>query len=469
MGAWWLVLVPLAISAGRAEQPVSLAAAKVLPTTRIKVVFEVDGQLFAGPDLSSAPDASSRPQDLKAKGEFLYEERLAQEHGGRALRYYEQAEAELAIGGQSRRSSLRQDRRLVALDSRATLGESGFWSLEGPLTREELELIELPGSSHLVNQLLPAHKVTSGATWSHDDSILAQLLNLSGITVNEVSSQLKRVDTDRGTAHLTINGKVLGYASGVVTEIKLEGKYIADLRQQRVTWLALSIHEQRSPGVTKPGLDVQSRLRMLIEPFAATHLTAESLKGVRSAGPAATTLLEYQPAHRRFTLLHDRRWLVFGEQPDLTIMRLIEDGQVIAQCNLRSLAPQPGYKASLSQFQEEIRAALGAAAQEIVDADETVQSNGVRQLRVSIVGEVASAPIQWIYHQLTDVQGQVLTCVFTMSGENVERFGSEDTTLVSSVVFTATGANSAVPGASRPDAGSEENDSVARNSADALK
>ncbi len=134
--------------------------------------------------------------------------------------------------------------------------------------------------------------------------------------------------------------------------------------------------------------------------------------------------------------MHDRRWHVLSIRPELIVMQFVEDGQLIAQCNLRSLPSRGSSEAvSLSQFQEEIRLALGSAAQQIIDSNESLQPNGVRQLRVSVVGEVAKAPVHWIYYQLTDSSRQLLTCVFTMSGQNVERFGSEDVSFISSLTL----------------------------------
>ena len=112
--------------------------------------------------------------------------------------------------------------------------------------------------------------------------------------------------------------------------------------------------------------------------------------------------------------MHDRRWHVLSVRPELIVMQMIDDGQLIAQCNLRSLpATRRGEATSLSHFQEEIRTALGSAAQQIIDSNESMQPNGVRQLRVSVVGQVANAPVHWIYYQLTDSSRQLADlCVY---------------------------------------------------------
>ncbi len=48
---------------------------------------------------------------------------------------------------------------------------------------------------------------------------------------------------------------------------------------------------------------------------------------------------------------------------------------------------------------------------------------------------MGDAPIQWIYYHLSHGSGRCLACVFTLSAEEVERFGGEDMTLASSLLF----------------------------------
>ncbi len=264
----------------RAAESVALTAPDTFQPTRVKVVFEVDGQLLTRKS-EAHPEGQSLP--MRAKGQFLYEERVTPRTAGEALRYYETAAAEIAVDRQPIQSVLREDRRFVAASPQAP--ESGFRSLQGPFTREELELIELPGGSQWIDQLLPGRTVKVGETWAHDDALLAHLLNLSAVTINEVSSELKKVDENQQIAQLTLAGKVLGYVAGVLTEIQLQGKYNVDLAHQRVSWLALGIQEQRAAGLTKPGLEVQARVRMLIEPTTPQHLTAETLQSIVKSAP----------------------------------------------------------------------------------------------------------------------------------------------------------------------------------------
>ena len=241
--------------------------------------MEVDGHLLTR---ATKDQAEGQQLELKAKGQFLYEERVVD-------RFVRRGPALLRTGrGRDRRrpsaESVGLARRSSFYRRRREVNEGGFRSLQGALTREELELIELPGGSQWVDHLLPGRDVKVGETWTHDDQLIAQLLNLSAVTINEVNSELKAIDEEQHVAQLTLSGKTLGYVAGVLTEIQLQGKYNFDLQKQRVTWLALGIQEQRAAGLTKPGLQVEARVRMLIEEAEPQHLTSRDLAGGRAWG-----------------------------------------------------------------------------------------------------------------------------------------------------------------------------------------
>jgi hypothetical protein len=414
-------------SPGGPVAAVSLKAADNLPAAMSKVVFEVEGKLIAKPD----PSSSDAPEhDLKALGNFLYEEQIVDFASRQAVRYYQQAESEISVDRKPHKIQLRADRLYTMLEPAKPDAE--FRSLQGPLTRSELDLIEVPGGSHLVDQLLPGREVKIGETWTHSDELLAQFLNLDSVSVNDVKSELLSVEG--GVAKLALSGKLMGSVAGVITELDLKAKYNFDVQQQRVVWLALGIGESRAAGLTQPGLRVQARIRMLIESGTTPHLAKESLEAVLASQGPRGDLLEYEPESRRFTLTHDRRWHLFSERPELTVMRFVENDQLVAQCNLRALSALPaGQTVSLVQFQQEIRKALGSSAQQIVDAQESTLPSGIRQLRVAVVGQVANTPIHWIYYQLNDAHQHRLTCVFTMSGEAVSRFGAEDLSMIGSL------------------------------------
>lgn len=432
-----LVAVSLLVSRpASASEPIALTPGNTRET-RVKVVFEVNGKL--------APLGSSRAQPLKAVGEFLYDEQIVDSGPREALRYYHQAGAEVAVNDMPLSVQLRPDRRLILANPASA--ELKFRALEGLLTRSEMDLIELPAGSHLVDQLLPGRNVPLGESWSHDDALLAQLLNLDSVTTNDVKTQLKSID--QGIAQLESAGEVTGMVAGASTEIQVQAKLSFDIEKGYVTWVALGLDENRKAGLVLPGLEAKSRVRLLREAATSTHLD-DSVRTMLPTVRSGPKLLEFQPDSRAYLLTLDPRWHVFSQQQDLVVLRMVDQGRVLAQCNLRNLPPLPvGKQLELPEFQTDVRDALGSAARQIVDAREGALPNNLRQLRVSVVGEAAGLPIHWVYYHIDDADNNRVSCVFTMRAEDAEAFAGGDLTLVSGLTL-APGAPDDVPQPSPP-------------------
>ena len=314
-------------------------------------------------------------------------------------------------------------------------GDVAVLSLQGGLTRAELDLLEVPGSSHLVTALLPDKPVNVGDRWPLADDHLAHMFNLEGVSTQDLQGELKSVEKDE--ARMELSGKLLGSVDGVITELSIRAKYTFDLQQRRITWVALAIQENRPAGLAAPGLQVTARLRMAVGPAAPPRfLVPEAVSQLNREGSAAGALLEYRSPGEDFVLLLDRHWYVMQQQPQLSVLRWVEDDQFVAQCTLKSL-PALGDKKppTLADFQRNIKRALGESAQQVVDAREAELVDGLRSLKVIVSGRVGDAPIQWIYYHLSHSSGRCLACVFTLSAEEVERFGGEDITLASSLLF----------------------------------
>jgi len=107
-----------------------------------------------------------------------------------------------------------------------------------------------------------------------------------------------------------------------------------------------------------------------------------------------------------------------------------------------SLAPSSeGPPVQLAEFQQEIRRALGTSATQVVDSREMDLTPEIRALRIVVAGQVSEVPIQWIYYHLTHSSGRRVSCVFTMSAEELERFGGEDLEIAGSILFLDPGPN----------------------------
>ena len=397
-----------------------------LAARRSKVVLEVTGTLVHE---GTSPEAKSETP-TNGVATFLYSELPFET---KAIRYYTTAEASLAIGKEKRTPQLRENRRLIETNRQ---GRPELISPLGTLSRDELELISLPFSSSTVDQLFPIGSYSPDKTWTFEEEHLKQWLNVDAITANDVSAKL--VAAEENLLRGEISGRAVGSVDGSMTEFQLSGKMNFDTNQNRITWLAIKIDEERDPSAISPGFKVSARLRMAID-AADEGVEAElrtKISEVTEAPSEALKLIEYRPQGREFYFIHGRDWHLASESNHVSIMRLVRSGETIAQCNIRVL-PRRDKQAplTLSTFQAEVTKSIGKPMEKIVSVQESETATGLRQLRVTAIGAVSNTAVQWICYHVSNAEGLEVSCVFTMTGEKAEAFGAADFEILNSLTI----------------------------------
>lgn len=401
-------------------------------TSQVEVLLEVGG------DLSLQDEKEKRLQTLKMSvvGTMVYNEKLLTPPAAsdtRSVRQYRRGEAVIKIDQGMTKPRLRDERRLVGV----ACGETApvLYSVGGALSRDELDLIEVPACSLLVDRLLPARQVAPGDEWQHADNLIGQLLNLDAVSETKVVSKFKEVSAT--AAQLEIAGTVRGANGGVTTEIELKGRYKFDLEKQRITWLALLVKEKRGIGSVAPGVDVTARLQMKVTPNSGCpELTDDALAGIPLDQEKQMTLLECESAEGKYRLTHERDWHLVSETPKTVVLRLVDRGELLAQCNASALAPTPaGKRLTLEKFQEDVQKSLDKHFEQFVSSGESTNSAGHHVCKVVAVGKVEELPIQWNYYLVSDTHGNQVVLSFTLERELVDRFAQQDESLVATLEF----------------------------------
>lgn len=426
----FISLVPAAGRADNAAATHSLQSGRQLgDVTRVEIQIEVGGHV------KLTEEQKVRELPMSVVGRMSYHEKLL-ELGAerlRGVRHYDRADAVIKIEKGGVKPSLATERRLVAVESdrqRATL-----FCPNSQLTREELDLLHVQGNSLLLDELLPAEPVAVGGQWKHPEWLLAALLGIDAISQSDVRSVL--VEIDDATARMELTGSVQGAIDGVATDIELTGRYKFDLASRRITWLAALIKENRSIGHVGPGLNVTAKLQMTIasgqEPAA---LADAALDGLQLELSPEVEYLSYHSRLGGYRFLHDRRWHVMFESSEMLAMRMVDRGELLAQCNGSSIAPlEPGKYADLASFQQDIKKSLGESFGQFVKASETTNPLGNRVLRVEAVGMASDLPIQWNYYLVTNAQGRQVVFAFTAESSLMELLGGADAAIVDSLEF----------------------------------
>jgi hypothetical protein len=400
--------------------------------SRVQIVQEVSGNLKFRSESDKA-----EPVTMTVTAKLAYDEKLLalpNQEGGpiRSVRYYDQARADLKIGDRAFQPALRDERRLIVamIDGSPPV----LFSPAGPLMREELDLVDVQGSSLEVDQLLPAQPVAVGAIWPHSDKVAAALLGLDEVSKNTLRSELVAVKD--GVARMELTGGAEGTVDGAATRIELKGKYQFDIPGRRIPWLGLLIRESRKPGDVAGGLEVVARVQMQIAVLdQSPHLAPAALKDLPPEPTPQLLQLAYRSADGSWRITHDRHWYLTADERDTAILRLVEKGQRVAQCNISPLAGAAGKDVSLEAFQNDIRAALDKHFGKFVQAGQVTSAAKYRVYRVIVAGEVKEMPIQWYYYLVTDPQGRQVVFAFTVVRDLVSRFDDADRKLVSTLRF----------------------------------
>ena len=146
-------------------------------------------------------------------------------------------------------------------------------------------------------------------------------------------------------------------------------------------------------------------------------------------------MLSFTPPGGKFTLLHDRDWHTFTESTRLTVLKWLDHGEVVAQCNLAA-GPDAGRgrHQDLGQFRDDIRRALGKNFGKVVGEGEVRgdPSGGFRH-KVAVGGKVGEVGVLWLYYLVASPQGHQLLATFTLAENQSKRFADQDLRLVGSL------------------------------------
>lgn len=350
----------------------------------------------------------------------------------RSARHYETAAAVIKGDQGGFKPTLSPQNRLIATTADAR--QCMLFSPSGPLSREELELIDVLGNTLLLERFLPEQPCTEGDTWKHSSRLMAMMLGLDEVAETSVTSKLVEVTED--FARFEMAGRVDGAIYGVETEVEVKGKYRFDRRRQRVDWWGMLVKEDRGISHVADGVDVVAKLQVRIEPRKnAEALDRHALAGRSWAPDERSPWLVYESA-AGWRFEHDRRWHVTRDHRDLAILRMVDRGKQVAQCNVSPLPKRdPRQPVSLAEFQRDIERALGENFSEFVEAGQFANRSSYRVYRVVARGAAEEVPIQWNYYLISDRHGHRVVFAFTFKQELVDAFGDADRVLVGTLTF----------------------------------
>lgn len=408
---------------------------------RVKLVVESSGNLLVRPVVAAVKgkvvnqdQAPLRQVPFEVNVTQLYDERVLthSESSIASLRYYRDLEGSLTIAKTASKPEIAGPRRWICAKLDAE-GRAYFSPVE-PLKREELDLVDVPGNPLALNRLSPGKSVKVGETWKHENAVLESILGIDKI-LEQTDLQSKLVEVKDGVAIISLTGGVVGSVQSVKSQIQLQAKYNIDLKSHQVTWIAMGLTEKRDVSVAQPGYESTTRIRLATMPLdAVPELDDTNRDRVKLDDPVAGKVLAFQSAKGGFQFVHDVRWHNMIDRLDGSVLRLVDRGDLVAQCTVTDLPKlSAGQRTSLDAFVAEIKTKLGKSLQTIQETNESTTESGLTLQRVAATAVADGVAVNWIYYLAIRDDGRRVALMFTHDSAMAERFAAADITIVSSL------------------------------------
>ena len=400
-----------------------------------KCVYAVQAKIQAQGTVNPSAAGKNSALPMSVDGHFVYDEMLldaAKNGTHRSVRYYREATAAIQVDKRRDNPALAEDNRLIvaAADSKTM----ALASPRGPLTREELDLIDIPANTLVADKILPGRKVKRGETWKIADAALAQLVCVDVVSRNGVQCELSEIDGS--IAKIKYVGSLDAAVAGVATEIQIDGDAAFDLAKKCLTSIQMRIKERRPAGYIGPQMDIVANVEVQIEPRESSDLlTPAVVKEATEIDPLAQPLV-LKSEFGAFHFFYDRRWHVTRSEAELIVMRLIDRGELVAQCNITPLPRlDEGKSVTIEEFQAEIQKSLGKRFDHFETVAEGKGAGDMKVLKVFAAGIVSEIPIQWRYYLAIAPNGRRLALTYTLENELVPRFADADAAMTESIEF----------------------------------
>jgi hypothetical protein len=399
--------------------------------TRIRVMLELDGHLKVR-DLGKN---KIHEVPLEAKSELQYDEQIVRTNRNEVLgstQHIHLATVENRVDGQSNEQALRTECNQIL----RVVDEPGL--ITGcetqPLTTAETDLVSGPIATLFIDKLLPSGAIRKNETWSPTNETIRQIFGLDTVQESTVRANLVEIKAD--IAVFEFDGKITAFKAGVPTALAVKGRGQIDRKSSIISWLAISIQEDRDISIAKPGFSLTARIRILRKQVPTMAGPASPVDAILDSNREQLKLVQWISSKGHYQFLGSNKWNPIRDNGIFASFRMIEDNRFVAQCNVTNLPDmEPGLQLTLEGFQMDLKASMGENFGDFEAADEKVTSTGLRLLRIVTVGEIEGNAVRWVNVHLSNDDGRHLNFVFTMNAGNALAFGAADEQIVDSVEF----------------------------------
>lgn len=388
------------------------------------------------------PDPKQEALPLAAGAALSYRERRLLGPGSdaeslRSIREYEQTQSTVDVKGQKVTSTLPDNLKLAVAQGQTEGVE--LYSLGGALTADELDLIRSPADSLALIALLPQQPVSIGDSWTARPWAAQMLASLDAVVKGDLKCTL--VSVEKQVARISITGKLEGAALASLSEMTVEGHFEYDLTQRCLSACDFTQVEKRSGGTIKPAFEFTARVRMIRRP-APTPGRLDNPKLIETAGgpttPASLALRYSSPWN--ISIEHPRHWHLTLQQDKLAIFRLIDEGNMIAQCNLMPVPPaRPGEHLPEAEFLRDIHQSFGDRIKAMGQGEVLPTPDRRFLYRIKATGKESfkerDEDVTWFFYLIADPSGRQASMTTFVTTDQVEILAQRERELIDSMRF----------------------------------
>lgn len=417
-----------------ADQPVQVSLAPG-DIHDVNVQVEYDGSVivFSKGDQEQQDRETVLPLEVRARLAFEQQAVLSPRQ---AIRHYRQAKAKIQIDQQSHESVLDQHNQNLGIflaGSQSVTKPVLFSSELDILKQSELELVTTPFDFLTLPSFLSKSDAKINTPWQPRDQDVVNVLAINRLYTNEIKLTVKQADARQTKIYIT--GSASGEVDGEDIRVTLSGVALIDNTRNCVQSVRVTIDENRGAGQIAPGFEGTVKLDLKATPKKAIESIPAPV--IARARKFRQQKLAWKPDNS-FKLYFDPRWRLITDEDQAAVMRLLDNGDLLAQCNIVQLPNRPqGNLLKLEEFQEEISKIIDGSNAKVEGSKSSETSRGLNVLQVQVLGEEDQIPIRWVYYHVAHEDGRRLTFVFTVEDEVYDRFSAFGRSLIESLMFEA--------------------------------
>jgi hypothetical protein len=313
-----------------------------------------------------------------------------------------------------------------------------IYSPAGPLTRYELDLA-MHFDTLSVAGLLPGRAVAVGDTWQIANPVAQMLCSFEGLTEQKLLCKLEEIKDQ--VARVSVSGSATGIDLGALVKLNIEGIFYFDLSHQRLTRLEWKQKEEHDQGPASPAASVQSATIMTRTPIEQPQSLSEGAlvsvpDGFKPQPPL--TYLEYCDAKSRFKMVYDRDWQTVSQSEDHVVMRLMEQGDFVAQVTITPWTKaEKGKHLSAEEFTQAMAETPGWQPEQELQAGEVPAEGGRWIYRISAAGKLDGNSVNQNFYLVAGPSGEQVVLMFTMTQKQTDRLAARDLAMAANLEFPA--------------------------------